>query len=136
VRLKPNKTYKYGFQVAPSVVFFQKNSAEWLLKEIQNRSGYGYLRYRNDGMIELTIGDRPSIKKILQEILPFLIGKQKQAQLMLKVLDDSKQIASADDFLALAKLIDQFGELNYSKKRKIHTQVVYDYLISKGILTP
>lgn len=136
VRLKPNKTYKYGFQVAPSVVFFQKNSAEAVLKEIQTKCECGYLRYRNDGMIELTIGDRPSIKKILQNVSPFLIGKQKQAELMLKILEQSTQVASAQDFLLLTQLIDLFRDLNYSKKRTIHTQVVRDYLISKGILTP
>lgn len=36
-RLKPNLTYKYDFQVAPSVVFFQNQKAEKSLKLIQKK---------------------------------------------------------------------------------------------------
>lgn len=103
---------------------------------MQAKLGKGYLRYRKDGIIEFTIGDRNSIRFILTKTLPFLIIKKAQAQLMLNILDFSKKVDSAQDFLQLATMIDQFGVLNYSKKRKILASVVRHHLINKGVLTP
>ena len=136
VRLKPNSTYKYDFQVAPSVVFFQKDTEKEFLNKLQKKVKLGYLRFRKDGIIEYTIGDRSSIKKILELTLPYLRLKKKQAKLMLKILDNSKSVNSVQGFLELTELIDQFGNLNYSKKRVINTQVVRHHLHQKGLLTP
>ena len=43
---------------------------------------------------------------------------------MIKILDMKEKIKNKNDFIEIAKLIDRFRELNYSKKRK------------KRILTP
>lgn len=136
VRLKPNLTYKYGFQIAPAIVFFQKKTAEDYLKSIQKKLNFGYLRYRKDGIIEYTIGDRKSIKKLLALTINFIILKKKQAKLMLKILDLQSNIQSAHDFINLAKLIDKFGQLNYSKKRTVNAQMVRNHLISKRNINP
>lgn len=136
VRLKPNSDYRYDFQVAPSVVFYQKNTEKQFMQDLCDSVGLGYLRYRKDGIIEYTIGDRPSIKKLMKITLPYLRLKKKQAKLMLKILKVSDQIKSAEDFLELTKLIDRFKELNYSKKRKVNAQVVRRHLKEKGLLTP
>lgn len=136
VRLKPNSTYRYDYQVAPSVVFFQKDTEKEFLNKLQKQVKLGYLRYRKDGIIEYTIGDRESIRKIIEITLPYLRLKKKQAQLMLNILDYSKSVNSAQDFLELAKLIDKFEKLNFSKKRTINTQRVRHHLQQKGLLTP
>lgn len=136
VRLKPNRTYRYGFQIAPSVVFFQKHTSEVNLKTIQSKLEYGYLRYRKDGIIEFTIGDRPSIRAFIKATYPFLLFKKPQATLMLQILDFSEKVTSGEDFLRLAELIDQFEQLNYSKKRTNRAQVVRNHLVDQGILTP
>jgi hypothetical protein len=136
VRLKPNSTYKYDFQIAPSVVFFQKDTEKEFMNKLQQKVKLGYLRFRKDGIIEYTIGDRSSIRKIIELTLPYLRLKKKQAQIMLKILDLSKSVTSAQDFLELTKLIDKFGSLNYSKKRVINTQMVRHHLQQKGLLTP
>lgn len=136
VRLKPNKTYRYDFQVSPAVVLFQKASARRGLEKIRSRLGVGYLRERKDGIIEFTIGDRPSIRLVLSKVLPFLILKRRQAKLMLKILDYSQNINSPEDFVRLAQMIDQFGLLNYSKKRLVSAQVVRHHLKTQRILTP
>lgn len=136
VRLKPNATYKYKFQVAPSVVFFQKATAERHLRTLQKRLQLGYLRKRKDGIIEYTIGDRPSIRKLLEHTLPYLMCKKPQARLMLKILDFSEQVSSAKEFIVLAGFIDRFEKLNYSKKRSIHARVVRHHLMNLGIVTP
>ena len=136
VRLKPNSTYKYDFQIAPSVVLFQKHTAEEFLNDLKNRLQMGYLRHRNDGIIEYTIGDRPSIRRLLRMTLPYLRLKKPQARLMIAILDLQKEVASAQEFVKLAEMIDHFGQLNYSKKRVIHARVVRNHLVKKGVLTP
>lgn len=137
VRLKPNSSYKYDFQVSPYVVFFQSASAKVGLEVIQQKLEYGYLRQRKDGIVEYTIGDRSSIRLLINCVLPFLILKKKQADLMIKILDQADQIESAKDFIKLAELIDKFSELNYSKKRRITSRVVRRHLAEKErTLTP
>ncbi len=39
---------------------------------------------------------------------------------MIKILDRKSKMKNRKDFNELAKLIDKFRELNYSKKRKRH----------------
>ncbi len=136
VRLKPNSTYNYDYQVSPSVVFFQNSKSKQGLQLLQSRLKMGYLRERNDKIIEYTIGDQSSIISLLQKIIPFLIFKKQQAELMLKILSLKKTITTAKQFVQLAKLIDIFGDLNYSTKRKINAQMVRNHLLQKGILTP
>lgn len=116
--------------------FFQKDTEKEFLNKLQKQVKLGYLRYRKDGIIEYTIGDRESIRKIIEITLPYLRLKKKQAQLMLNILDYSKSVNSAQDFLELAKLIDKFEKLNFSKKRTINTQRVRHHLQQKGLLTP
>lgn len=135
VRLKPNKTYKYGFQIAPYVVFYQKKSEEIFLQDLQSQLKIGYLRYRNDDMIEYTIGDRPSIHVLLVKLMPYLRLKQRQAKLMLEILEQSLSIKNAHEFLMLAELVDQFGKLNFSRKRIITADVVRQHLYKKNLLT-
>lgn len=100
--MKPNLTYKYDFQVAPTVAFFQDQKAEQGLLKLQKKLGRGYLRYRNDGIIEYTIGDRPSIRFILTKTLLFLVFKKKQARLMIKILDFSKKSSVCSRFCAVS----------------------------------
>ncbi len=120
VRLKPNSDYRYGFQVAPCVAFFQSSKDRKSFEEICNLIGNGYLRERNDGMLEYVMQKQQAIYSFLLDIRPFLILKKRQADLMLVILEKKMLVKSKEDFIALMELIDQFRELNYSKKRKIH----------------
>ena len=78
----------------------------------------GYLRKRNDGIIEWVIGKENEIRTVIKNTTPFLRLKKKQARLMLEVLDRKFKLRTKKDFISLAKKIDLFRELNYSKKRK------------------
>ena len=55
---------------------------------------------------------------------------------MLKILEIKKGIRCAKDFLALAKEIDKFEKLNYSKRRIQNSKRVAEVLRSEGLLTP
>ena len=121
VRMKPNHTYRYGFQVAPYVVLFQSNQDRKNFEKICSIIGFGILRERKDGILEYSINRTDNLKSFLASVKPFLILKKKQAELMLKILANKEKVRNQKDFEKLAQLIDKFRELNYSKKRKIRT---------------
>jgi NCAIR mutase (PurE)-related protein len=118
VQIKPNETYRFRFQIAPMVAFFQSKKEQRKIKELKNLFKIGYLRERNDGVIEWVIGREKEIKHILQKTLPFLRLKKKQAMLTLLILEKKKKMERKKDFIELIKLIDKFRNLNYSKRRK------------------
>jgi len=118
VRAKPNSSYKYGYQVAPTVAFFQSAKNRnflTLCKQIQ----FGTVRVRKDGIFEYTISKQEEIKTFLEQVSPYLVLKQEQAKLMLRIIEDKKHVETSDDFKNLLVLIESFRELNYSKKRKV-----------------
>jgi hypothetical protein len=121
VRLKPNDTYKYGFQVAPYIVLFQSNQDRKNFEKICSIIKLGILRERKDGILEYSINRTENLKLFLSSVKPFLILKRKQAELILKILAKKEKIKNHKDFEKLAQLVDSFRELNYSKKRKIRT---------------
>ena len=118
VRLKPNSTYKYGFQVAPYIVFFQSTKDKNNFQKICTLVGLGHLRERKDGILEYIISKQDSIKLFLKIIGPYSILKKKQIELMVKILNQKERVKNKNDFKVLANMIDSFRELNYSKKRK------------------
>ena len=123
-QLKPNSTYRYGFQVAVYAVLFQSQQDREQFEKICSLINLGYLRVRKDGILEYIIGKTDALREFLQMVKPFVILKKRQVILMLKILDKKERVKSKNDFVELADLIDSFRELNYSKKRK------------KRILTP
>jgi len=90
----------------------------------------GYIRERNDGMLELTIKTSDQVKILLTLIRPFLIMKKPQADLVLEIIDLLKNIKTDHEFLEVCKLMDRFMILNDSKKR------INTYEIVKNSLFP
>jgi hypothetical protein len=118
VRLKPNNTYRFGYQVAPYVVLFQSQKEQKKFEEICKLINLGRLRIRKDGILEYTIGRVDALREFLKMVKPFVILKREQVDLILEILDKKEQVKNKADFLVLAKLIERFRNLNYSKKRK------------------
>jgi hypothetical protein len=121
VRLKPNSSYKYGFQVAPYIILFQSAKDRSKFEEICTLIGLGYIRERKDGILEYTINKIDDIREFLHAVKPFVILKRKQVALMIEILDQKKKVENPNDFSVLMKMVDTFRELNYSKKRKHRT---------------
>ena len=117
VRLKPNKTYKYGFQVAPYIIFFQSSKERENFERLCSLIGFGYMRERKDGILEFTIGRKEDIYVFLSMVKPYVILKKQQVSLMEKILKFRETVKNRNDFVRLMKLIDLFRNLNYSKKR-------------------
>lgn len=124
VRLKPNEDYRYNFQVAPYIVFYQKKDQVKVLEHIKELLNVGYLRYRKDGIVEYTIGDVAGLRKLIATVRDYLVLKRKRLDLLEEVLSRKEVVQTPQDFLALAKLIDKFGSLNYSRKRTITSKKV------------
>ena len=124
IRLKPNSDYRFGYQVSPNIVFYQSLKNLSFLAKIKRIIEEGYIRKRNDGVAEYVLGDKASMVSLIEQILPYLILKKKQAKLFLKILEKKEMIKSKKDFLKLAELIDNLEKLNYSKKRIITSRVV------------
>ncbi len=120
VRLKPNASYRYGYQISPSVVLFQSSKDRETFGELCSLIGLGYIRERKDGILEYTINKVDAIKKFMKMVKPFVILKRKQVALMEKILEEKLLVQDQKSFNKLALLIDQFRVLNYSKKRKVH----------------
>ncbi len=121
VRLKPNSTYKYNYQIAPFVILFQSKKEQKAFEKICSLINYGYLRERKDGILEYTINRQNDILEFLQLLEPYLILKKKQARLMMKIIRKKKQVKNKKDFIQLVNLVEKYRELNYSKKRNRHS---------------
>ena len=75
-RLKKNRTYRFDYQVVPSVVIFQHEKHKHSLQLIHNKLKLGAIRKRNDHMLELVVSRHSEVKQLLEKILPFLIIKK------------------------------------------------------------
>ncbi len=127
--------YVLGYQIRSSVVFYQKNQYEpflsWLKEQFDN---VGYIRDRKDGMSEYTIVGGKQVEKVLKQLLPYFRLKKKQAEITLKVISQmpgSGRKMTEDKLLILAKDVDQFLELNYSKRRTNTSAKLKEFLKSK-----
>ncbi|MDO8515014.1 MAG: hypothetical protein Q7S14_00805, partial [bacterium] len=73
-----------------------------------------------DGMSEYTIVGSKNVKKVLQLLSPYFRLKKKQAEIALKVISQmpgTGRKMTEEKLLNLAKDVDLFLELNYSKRR-------------------
>ena len=119
VRAKPNMTYRFGYQIAPSIVLFQSSKNKMFLQEIHRMINVGYIRERKDGVSELTINKLDDILLFMKMVKPFTKFKRRQAELLEKIISYKEIIKNKEDFAKLLKLVNAFSKINYSKKRKI-----------------
>ena len=120
LQLVSRKDYKLGYQIRASIVFYQKSSHKTILRWLIHKFRIGYLRDRPDGLSEYTIVGLKEVQKVLLEIEPYLLIKRKQAKLALRIISRLEKIHrfTTGDLLRIAKEVDKFSLLNYSKKRQ------------------
>ena|SRR3989344_5869410 len=119
VRLKPNSTYRFGYQMIAYVAFFQSGKHREEFEKVCELMPYGMIRVRKDGILEYTISKQEEITEFLLSIKDYLVMKKPQAELVLEVMKLRRDINDKKDFQNLMNKIESFRELNYSKKRKI-----------------
>ena len=123
-QIVPRKDYKQKFQIRTSIAFYQKTEYVDVLNWLKEIFGVGYIRYRKTGVSDYTIVESKKAQKILELLQPYVKVKKKQVKLGLDILNKLNNKKSDKDFLEICKLVDKFGELNYSKKRTITYDVV------------
>ncbi len=131
--------YVLGYQIRASIVFYQNSRYKLHLKWLRSKFKYGYIRERNDGMSEYTIVGFDYVVNILKFLYPYLKLKRPQADLVMEIYKMMPKKHSRMDpkhLLKLAKEVDKFSKLNYSKKRTNTSVQVKSFLKSHNLLIP
>ena len=122
--------YKFGYQIRASVCFYQKSKYKAELNKLKEILKFGYIRDRNDGMTEYTIVGIDEVKKVLEAVKPYVLFKKAHVSRALEIVNEmqGKEKLQEDKFLALARMVDSYSTLNYSKKRKNFSSDVEKFL--------
>jgi LAGLIDADG endonuclease len=135
-QLVRQKEYRFGFYIRASVSFSQSSTARRGLEHIQRLLGGGYLRDRGTGMSDLVITSRPLLLHILEDVEPYVIFKKEHVRRALEILPQLDRVKDPAVFLQLAREVDAFATLNYSKTKRIFAVDVVQHLRSTGVLCP
>ena len=136
-QLVKQKEYRFGYYIRASISFSQSTTARHGLERIQSLlGGGGYLRDRGTGMSDLVITSRPVLLQVLQEVEPYVIFKREHVGRALSILPQLDRVRDPEVFLHLARQVDAFATLNYSKTKRIFAVDVERHLRSKGVLCP
>jgi hypothetical protein len=136
-QLVKQKEYRFGYYIRATISFSQSTSARYGLERIQAvLGGGGYVRDRGTGMSDLVITSRPTLLRILQEVEPYVIFKREHVGRALSILPQLDRVRDPEVFLHLARQVDAFATLNYSKTKRISAVDVERHLRSTGVLCP
>ncbi len=136
-QLVRQKEYRFGFYIRASVSFSQSTTARHGLERIQALlGGSGYIRDRGTGMSDLVITSWPVLLLLLQAVEPHVIFKEAHVRRALAILPQLDRVKDPEVFLHLARQVDAFATLNYSKTKRISAVDVEQHLRSKGVLCP
>jgi hypothetical protein len=135
-QLVRQKEYRFGFYIRASVSFSQSTTARRGLEHIQSLLGGGYMRDRGTGMSDLVITSRPLLLHILEDVEPYVIFKKEHVRKALEILPQLDRVKDPVVFLQLAREVDAFATLNYSKTKRIFAVDVERHLRSTGVLCP
>ena len=123
----------YGYQIRASIVFFQKTKNRKHLELLKTYLRCGTIRNRNDGMSELAIVGISAVIEILKLLKPYILLKKQQVKLAFKIASIMREKVTVSKFVKAAHLVDEFGKLNYSKKRTNTSAKLKKYLRRKKL---
>ncbi|MHB8416079.1 MAG: LAGLIDADG family homing endonuclease [Acidiferrobacteraceae bacterium] len=128
--------YRFGFYARATLSLSQSTPARSVLQEMQALIGGGYVRDRGTGMSDLVITSRPLLIRTLEEVRPYVRVKHVHVRTALALLAAMRPRCSAEEFLDIARRIDRFATLNYSKTKRISAADVEHHLRSMGVCAP
>lgn len=127
--------YVFRFQIRLTVQVSQRKKRRHYLEDIRNTIGYGSVRDRGE-VSDYQLTETKVVFHFLKQISPFLRIKKKQANLVIKIIE---QLPSSKNspllFLDLCRLADQVAELNDSKKREINAEIVLNELKKLNVIS-
>ena len=122
LQIKKRKDCVRGIRFMATICFYQNKRHRFPLRSIRRTFGIGYLSSRNDGMSELRINGFGQVKNILNDLLPYLRFKKKQALALAKaceILDKTTfKNLSQKQLKKLIGLILVIQNENYVTKKK------------------
>ena len=77
-----------------------------------------------------------AVKRILELVQPFTVFKREQVHRALVLIARLERTRSPLEFLEMARLVDAFATLNYSKHKHLDALCVQAFLESTGLLVP
>ena len=137
-QLIERKDYIYGYQIRASVCFYQDSSHKEGLRWLREQIGYGYIRDRNDGVSDYTIVGYDKVEDVLKMVRPYVVFKAVHVERALELLSAIRENLkpAPEQLIKLAKLVDSYATLNYSKKKTNNSTKLEKFLNGKGLLTP
>lgn len=99
LQIKKRKDSSIGVRFMVTICFYQDTRHEGPLYWIRNTLGIGYVSRRNDGMSELRINGFERVGKIIDQLMPFIRFKEKQAA----VLQSACELLSRKSFEKLSQ---------------------------------
>ena len=137
-QLIPRPQNAYGYEIRVSVCFYQHTTNRRILEWLKEQIGLGYIRDRGDGVSDYTIVGYEEVRKVLEMVAPYVVLKKLQTERALKMLSSLKKRVrlEPEEFISMAKLVDEFSTLNYSKKKRHNVKLVRALLESKGYTFP
>jgi hypothetical protein len=135
-QLVRQQEYRFGYYIRASMSLSQCTSARHGLEHLQRVVGGGYLRDRGTGMSDLVVTSRPLLIEFFQAVRPYVIFKREHVRRALWLLPQLGPRLDAQEFLRVAREVDAFAALNYSKTKRISAADVEQHLRSKGWLAP
>ncbi len=122
LQLKKRKDSKIGLRFMATICFYQDSRHDKPLHWICRELGIGYISHRKDGMSELRINGFQAIKVILNDLLPYLRFKKKQAKALLCACEILNKVTfkhlSQRQLKRLVSLIIIIQHENYATKYK------------------
>ena len=122
LQIKKRKDCVRGIRFMATICFYQNKRHRFPLRSIRRTFGIGYLSSRNDGMSELRINGFGQVKNILNDLLPYLRFKKKQALALSKACEILDKMTfknlSQKQLKKLIGLILVIQNENYVTKKK------------------
>ncbi len=122
LQIKKRADSKIGIRFMATICFYQDTRHNKKLRWIRSELGIGYVSRRNDGMTELRINGFESVHTILQNLLPHIRFKRKQALALLHACEILKRSSLAQmSSLRRRRIVDLILVIqneNYATRRK------------------
>jgi hypothetical protein len=129
-----NNTYKFGYYVKISIVFYQSTKHHWFIIYLNKLLGsIGTVKKLNNGMSHLTIVKKQAVKNMLITLLPYFMIKKPLAKFVISIISDLEKVKTETDFIKVCEKVDKTVEYTYSKNRKITSNIVKSYLENKKL---
>ena len=122
LQIKKRKDGKTKVRFMTTICFYQDSRHDKDLHWIKNVLTIGYLSKRNDGMTELRINGYEQVKRILENLKPFIRFKKIQAKALFEASSILSSVSyrkiSRKQLVQLIDLILVIQNENYATKRK------------------